>query len=562
MPLTPAEELELLELEYAAAQGGSNAPKATPEQGNVNDVFIPRELRAFGYGLAGGQIPFGNVITSGIGAGIAKAASPFTGDTRTYGELYNQAQADTKATQEESPNASMLGNLAGMATTFPAAFSKPVQGAGMLATPATGLKYGTDALGKVATYSPFKGSGMLAGAGNLATRTAGSALVAAPSGGLYAAGAADAGQRMDAFESGAGMGAAIGAALPVGLATLGAGAGLVKSASGLIPALDDASREAATVVKSLADKHKINLRVSDLPVSDKYKRLVKQGEGMPFSGAEEMADNAKNQIQKAVTRVLGDEAEKITPEYLNKTRQTLGNNFESFTKGKEFSLTPDTITKLDEIGNIASRKGYGEAGETLFNQYKKELESLIDDRGLIKGDKLDKFRRDLAEVSRKQGYSDIGQIADDFESAVVDIISASDENIAKAISDTKYKYKNYKVLTKPNVVDDATGDLNLASFRSAVRRTFGDDNYATGRAGDFGEIARVAQSMKPPSSSGTAENLLSQRGLLEHTFRLPQYGMNAMLQSYNKNPETVQGLLAPKSQGILTKAQNLIGKKQ
>lgn len=551
MPLTEAEELELLELEAAAAQ-----QPISKSLGNAGGAG-----RAFAYGISGGQIPFGNVITSGIGAGIAKAASPLTGDTRRYGELYNQAQLDTKATQEANPTASMLGNLAGVATTLPAAFSKPVQGAGMLSTPAAGLKYATDTLGKVASYSPFKGTGMLAGAGNLATKSLGSALVASPTVGLYSAGEADAGQRMDAFESGSMLGAGIGAALPVGLAAVGAGAGLVKSASGLVPTLDDASKEAASIVKSLADKHKINLRVSDLPVSDKYKRLVKQGEGMPFSGAEEIADSAKSQIQKAVTRVIGDEAEKITPEYLNKTRKTLGNNFEAFTKGKEFSITPDAYSKLDEIGNIASRKGYGEDGETLFNQYKKELESLVDDRGLIKGDKLDKFRRNLAEVSRKQGYSDIGQIADDFENAIVDIISASDENIAKAISDTKYKYKNYKVLTKPNVIDDATGDLNLASFRSAVRRTFGDDAYATGRAGDLGEIARVAQSMKPPSSSGTAENLLSQRGLLEHTFRLPQYGVNAMLQSYNKNPEAVQGLLAPKTQGLLSRTQNLIGKK-
>lgn len=554
MPLTEAEELELLELELAASQQAK--PIAQPQQGDAGAPW-----RAGAYGLAGGQIPFGNVITSGIGAGIAKVASPLTGDTRTYGQLYEQAQADTKATQEANPKSTTAGNIIGALTTLPAAFSKAPQTAGMLATPATGLKYGTDALGKVATYSPFKGSGMLAGAGNLATKTAGSALVAAPTVGLYSAGEADAGERMDAFKSGSMLGAGIGAAVPVGLATLGAGAGLVKSASGLVPSLDDASREAASLVKKLADKHKINLRVSDLPVADKYKRLVKQGESMPFSGAEEIADNAKSQIQKAVTRVIGDEAEKITPEYLNKTRKTLGANFESFTKGKEFSLTPETFTKLDEIGNIASRKGYGEAGEELFNQYKKELESLIDDRGLIKGDRLDKLRRNLAVVARKQGNSDIGQVASDFEDAVVDIISSSDDKIAKAISDTKYKYKNYKVLTKPNVVDDATGDLNLASFRSAVRRIFGDDAYATGRAGDLGEIARVAQSMKPPSSSGTAENLMSQRGLLEHTFRLPQYGMNAMLQSYNKSPEAVQGLLAPKSQGLLSTSKKLIGKK-
>lgn len=75
------------------------APAEEPKtQGNAGGG-----ARAAAYGFTGGQVPFGNVITSGIGAGIAKAASPFTGDTRSYGELYNQAQADTKATQEANP---------------------------------------------------------------------------------------------------------------------------------------------------------------------------------------------------------------------------------------------------------------------------------------------------------------------------------------------------------------------------------------------------------------------------------------------------------------------------
>lgn len=171
--------------------------------------------RAFAYGLSGGQIPFGNVITSGIGAGIAKAASPLTGDTRTFGQLYEQAQADTKATQEASPTATLLGNLAGIATTLPAAFSKPVQGAGVIATPAKGLKSVSDFATKMVSATPFKGTGKLAGAGNLASRMAGGAAVAAPIGGLYAAGEADAGQRGDAFLEGAMLIGGLGAALPL-----------------------------------------------------------------------------------------------------------------------------------------------------------------------------------------------------------------------------------------------------------------------------------------------------------------------------------------------------------
>ena len=209
---------------------------AMPQQGNAGSAG-----RAFAYGVTGGQIPFGNVIASGIGAGIAKAANselapiaralaqlnPLTAliskaipigspsDARSFGQLYEQAQADTKATQEASPTAALLGNLAGIATTLPAAFSKPVQGSGILATPARGLQNFGSEIAKVASSTPFKGAGIGAGLGNLGARMAGGAAVAAPLGGLYAAGEADSGQRGDAFQQGALLSGGIGGALPL-----------------------------------------------------------------------------------------------------------------------------------------------------------------------------------------------------------------------------------------------------------------------------------------------------------------------------------------------------------
>jgi len=199
-------------------------PSQAPQQGNAGSA-----ARAVAYGIAGGQVPFGNVITSGIGAGIAKAASPITGDERTYRELYDQAQADTKATQEANPTATTVGNLIGVASTLPAAFSKPVQGAGIIATPAQGLKGFADFSTKMVSATPFKGGGLSRAIGNIAARSAGGAAISAPVAGLYAAGEADAGQRGDAFLKGAGTGAAIGGALPVAGAVLG---GLGKAAIG------------------------------------------------------------------------------------------------------------------------------------------------------------------------------------------------------------------------------------------------------------------------------------------------------------------------------------------
>lgn len=195
-------------------------------------------VRAGVYGLAGGAIPFGNTITSGIGAGIAKAAEPFTGDSRSYSELYDQAQADTKATQEAHPVATTVGNIAGIASTIPLSFSKTLAAGEILPSIARGpVNAIPKALSKVGNFvgrgeiaaSPAAGivtkSGV--GAANTVLRGVKGALVAAPTGFAYGAGDAPDGQRLESGMQGAADAALIGggasAALPVAGAALGYG---------------------------------------------------------------------------------------------------------------------------------------------------------------------------------------------------------------------------------------------------------------------------------------------------------------------------------------------------
>lgn len=211
----------MAKMDAALAESGKAPKKEGVLVGDVNDTLIPREWRAASYGISGGQIPFGNVLTSGIGAGIAKAASPFTGDERTYGELYNQAQADTKAVQDESPWATGAGNVLGALTTLPAAFSKGgVSNTKLGQALTTGAEKATEYAGKMAGFSPFADKG-LGAAGNVLTRYAGRSALAAPVTGAYFAGEADAGNRGEAFRTGALVGASASAALPMAGAVLG-----------------------------------------------------------------------------------------------------------------------------------------------------------------------------------------------------------------------------------------------------------------------------------------------------------------------------------------------------
>lgn len=224
-------------------------------------------LEAAGIGIAGGQIPFGNVITSRL---AAEATAPFIkqegeGWRDAASRLYGEAQAYTKATQEAHKTATTVGNVAGILSTLPAAFSKPVQGTGLIATPAKGLKSASDFAAKMVSVTPFKGGGVGAKALNTLARAAGGAAVASPVGGLYAAGEADAGQRMEAMGKGARNAALIGAALPVAGAVIGGlGGAAIKGAknikSGITARLPEELDDVAMTIREQATRQYTKMR--------------------------------------------------------------------------------------------------------------------------------------------------------------------------------------------------------------------------------------------------------------------------------------------------------------
>ncbi len=196
--------------------------KAAPKQGNAGG-----STRAAIYGFSGGQVPFAQSITSGIGAGIAKAASPFTGDERTMAELYNQAMEDTRATQAANPKATMVGNIGGIASTLPAGAVKAISGA----VPTQGARGLVNAIpNALSKVGDFVRGGAVAqkGLGQALLRGAKAGAIAAPVGFAYGAGEAEAqGDRIQSGLRSAGMAAGIGAALPV------VGSGVAASASGI-----------------------------------------------------------------------------------------------------------------------------------------------------------------------------------------------------------------------------------------------------------------------------------------------------------------------------------------
>lgn len=178
---------------------------------------------AFAYGISGGQIPFGNRITSAMAATGAKASDIFRKNDlfegQSVGDLYEQSLADTKATQEAHPNATLAGNVTGIATTLPMMSSKVLFGdkatkgvRGILNEIPEGIAVTGNFIRGSKTA---KDAGILARTGNRLLQGGKSAALAYPVGFLYGAGEADTGEMLEGGRRAGRMASTISFASPV-----------------------------------------------------------------------------------------------------------------------------------------------------------------------------------------------------------------------------------------------------------------------------------------------------------------------------------------------------------
>lgn len=345
------EQIKALKTKLQAKYGQKTEQQADAIPNQGNDMGA---LKAAGIGISGGQIPFGNKITSGIGAGIATAYDALGGSADlSFKDYYEQSLADTKATQEANPKATLMGNLAGVASVLPTAFSKVPQGSNALANAGKGTDYATKLAGKVAGFSPFKGTGKLARAGNLITRAGGRAAVAAPVTGAYFAGEADKGETGREFAKGLGVGAVASSAIPVAGTVLGTAVkgskNIIKGAGARTPeALADALEGMKDVGRALYKRSEQSGAVltpsASQGVSSSISNIVKNPEA-----------KATRALYKGTMRAIDDLNEDLATgnvglRTLDAHRQILGNIAKDITnpnKAQEAEMAGRVIRALD-----------------------------------------------------------------------------------------------------------------------------------------------------------------------------------------------------------------------
>lgn len=497
---------------------------------------------AFGEGLAG-AVPFGNVITSGMAALGTAALSPDVG-FKDIPELYNEAQANTKATAEAHPGASLAGNLTGVAASLPAFASKAIIGQ----IPTQGVRGAINAIPKAAAITRdfvrggeiAKDASLLSKTGQLGVRSLKGAAVAAPTGALYGAGNADAGDRLHGAATGAASMAALGAAGP--LAAAGGSAAL----NAVAPKINEGLRDVA----ALAQKYKIPVSLDQISSSRALKNVQKVSQELPFSGQEGFRDKQMSAFNRALLNTVGVDADKITKMNMDKAFINVGKEFDDLGKGKTFQLDDAFSRRLDDVRQEAQSISTKDAVSNFENEVANILKE-AGPTGSISGEKLGTLRARVNRLARKSNNPDTQDLLHDLENAIVDTMTAGDDAVSGAFSKTKQKYKNLLVL-EPLAAKAKAGNISPSLLNNRVSKIYGR-SHTTGNAGEIGDLAQIGHELLPElGGSDTTQKLLYATGSTGAAIANPAatatgLGANRLFQEgINRNQKLIGKMLTPK----------------
>jgi hypothetical protein len=288
------------------------------------------------------------------------------------------------------------------------------------------------------------------------------------------------------------------------------GGGLGEAGGSALRALGARATPAMTALYNDAKKFGIQLTPAQLSNSQFVKRAQNILSNLPFSGATRTWENQVDQFNRAVSREFGEDAPKITPEVFASAKSRIGAEFDELS-GKSTLTIGDAL--LDRLGSIQKDaqeiaddgviRAVGGVIDRMFRQSKD---------GQLPGAAYKSLDSQLGKIMKAGGEKAhyIGEVRDAIREAMDESI---DPAMRQAWQQARSQYRALKTV-EPLVAKSADGSLSPAQLMGRVTaNNAGKSAMASGRGGNLGELARVGQAMKSPTSSGTVENMLAAQSL-------------------------------------------------
>lgn len=473
---TPDAAQSMIESNYEALIPKDSAPK--------QDIAGPSLARtALDQGLQGATFGFSDEPMDAIGALFAKytpealGGNPELFKDQSIGDIYGQARnlSKDRLQQEvqQNPFTSIASNIAGGLLTG---------GAGAT------TKAGSAVANSLRT-------------GNAASRIIKGALAGSASGGLYGAGSADDGNRLEGAEQGAAYGGVVGGAIPA----VSAAGGAIKNA--ILPNVSDPIT-AALAQKALDEG--IPLRRSQISDSRVAQGIASVTKDIPFSGAGAFADKQTTAFNKAVLAKAGIDAEKATPAILSDAADDFNKKFSSII-GKT-TVNIDTAA-LDDLGKIEQEasKRYGADGRKLVGSY---IDDVLSSGGKIDGQTYQNTRSQLGKMAKAKGASDpfmaglLKNIQSTLDDAALRSLPSAEQQQWQEVRQQYGAFKTIQKAMNSTSGQAAIGNISPAALASAAKT--GNPNYARG-AGELNDLARIGGRFVRDNvpNTGTAQRLMT-----------------------------------------------------
>lgn len=327
--------------------------------------------------------------------------------------------------------------------------------------------------------------------GNLFTRATMGAAAGAASGAAYGAGAADSGQRTEGAEHGAKLGGGVGALAPIVGAAVNA----------VTPVVADAIKPIA----QKAQEYGIPLNLSQITDSKIGKLITSAAGKIPFSGAKGFEDTQQKAFNSAISKTIGEDSNKITPEVIDSAFNNIGGKFDSALAGRKVSISDDHINQLIGLENEAQNSITNDHADLVRKNINRIFQDLSAD-GTVPGEKLGSLRSDLSKIARNTD-NDASPFIGKLANIVADISVDGAPDAAKILNVARSQYKNLMTIL-PLASKNPHGDIPASQLLNNVRNNFND--FARGGGGQLGDLARIGRVFLRESipDSGTAQRAM------------------------------------------------------
>lgn len=254
----------------------------------------------------------------------------------------------------------------------------------------------------------------------------------------------------------------------------------------------------------------IPVNVAQLSDSRFLKTLSSQLERLPLTGAAEARQGQQLAFNRAVSRTMGEDAERITPDIYSAAKARIGREFEGLSARNSLVVDMPLVGRLAGVVDDANRYAAGDTARAVGNLVDDVL-AKVDASGMLPGRAYQSMDSQLGRLMKTGGEKAhyLGQVREAMRDAMDQSLTAADR---EAWNIARQQWRALKTV-RDLAAKDPSGNIAAGQLAGRVGASnAGKEALASGTAGELGDLAAIGKAFvrDPVPDSGTSQRLLAQ----------------------------------------------------